>query len=56
MLFFQDWWKVETDDHQGFVPAVYVRKLARDEFSMLPKRKREEPGDIIQRQEQIENQ
>ncbi|XP_044800096.2 spectrin alpha chain, erythrocytic 1 [Bubalus bubalis] len=52
----KDWWKVETDDHQGFVPAVYVRKLARDEFPMLPQRKREEPGNIIQRQEQIENQ
>ncbi|XP_043302195.1 spectrin alpha chain, erythrocytic 1 [Cervus canadensis] len=52
----KDWWKVETDDQQGFVPAVYVRKLARDEFPMLPQRKREEPGDIIQRQEQIENQ
>ncbi|XP_037681556.1 spectrin alpha chain, erythrocytic 1 [Choloepus didactylus] len=52
----KDWWKVETDDHQGFVPAVYVRKLAHDEFPMLPRRQREEPGSITQRQEQIENQ
>ncbi|XP_022415244.2 spectrin alpha chain, erythrocytic 1 isoform X2 [Delphinapterus leucas] len=52
----KDWWKVEADDHQGFVPAVYVRKLARDEFPMLPQRRREEPGNITQRQEQIENQ
>nr|XP_010975340.2 spectrin alpha chain, erythrocytic 1 [Camelus dromedarius] len=52
----KDWWKVEADDHQGFVPAVYVRKLAHDEFPTLPQRKREEPGNITQRQEQIENQ
>ncbi|XP_057602793.1 spectrin alpha chain, erythrocytic 1 isoform X2 [Hippopotamus amphibius kiboko] len=52
----KDWWKVEADDHQGFVPAVYVRKLARDEFPMLPQRRREEPVDITQSQEQIENQ
>ncbi|XP_008052911.1 spectrin alpha chain, erythrocytic 1-like, partial [Carlito syrichta] len=52
----KDWWKVEADDHQGFVPAVYVRKLAHDEFPMLPLRQREEPDNITQRQEQIENQ
>lgn len=52
----KDWWKVEADDHQGFVPAVYVRKLAHDEFPMLPQRQREEPGSITQRQEQIEKQ
>ncbi|XP_075396529.1 spectrin alpha chain, erythrocytic 1 isoform X1 [Tenrec ecaudatus] len=52
----KDWWKVEADDHQGFVPAVYVRKLAYDEFPMLPRRKIEEPGSISQRQEHIENQ
>ncbi|XP_004688413.1 PREDICTED: spectrin alpha chain, erythrocytic 1 isoform X1 [Condylura cristata] len=52
----QDWWKVEADDHQGFVPAVYVRKLAHDEFPTLPQRRREEPGTITQRQEQIESQ
>uniref|UniRef100_A0A2K5UN69 Spectrin alpha chain, erythrocytic 1 n=1 Tax=Macaca fascicularis TaxID=9541 RepID=A0A2K5UN69_MACFA len=52
----KDWWKVEADDHQGFVPAVYVKRLAHDEFPMLPQRRREEPGNIAQRQEQIENQ
>ncbi|KAM5202520.1 spectrin alpha chain, erythrocytic 1 isoform 2-T6 [Hipposideros larvatus] len=52
----KDWWKVEADDHQGFVPAVYVKKLAHDEFPTLPQRQREEPGYISQRQEQIENQ
>ncbi|XP_058165915.1 spectrin alpha chain, erythrocytic 1 [Dasypus novemcinctus] len=51
----KDWWKVEADDHQGFVPAIYVRKLAHDEFPMLPQWQREEPGSITQRQEQIEN-
>lgn len=56
MLFPQDWWKVEADDHQGFVPAVYVRKLAHDELPSLPQRRREEVGSIAQRQEQIEDQ
>ncbi|XP_058556237.1 spectrin alpha chain, erythrocytic 1 isoform X2 [Neofelis nebulosa] len=50
----KDWWKVEAGDHQGFVPAVYVRKLAHDEFPTLPQRRREEPGSITERQEQIE--
>uniref|UniRef100_A0A8C9UTX8 Spectrin alpha chain, erythrocytic 1 n=2 Tax=Marmotini TaxID=337730 RepID=A0A8C9UTX8_SPEDA len=50
----KDWWKVEADDHQGFVPANHVRKLASDELPMVPKRRREEPGSIAQRQEQIE--
>ncbi|KAM6217212.1 spectrin alpha chain, erythrocytic 1 [Rhynchocyon petersi] len=52
----KDWWKVEADDHQGIVPAVYVRKLAQDEFPMLPRQRREEPGSIARRQEQIEDQ
>jgi spectrin alpha len=55
VLFFQDWWKVEADDHQGFVPAVYVRKLTRDELPSLSQRQREEPGSIAQRQKQIED-
>ncbi|XP_039706377.1 spectrin alpha chain, erythrocytic 1 [Pteropus medius] len=52
----KDWWKVEADDHQGFVPAVYIRKLAHDEFPMLPQQRREEPVNITECQEQIENQ
>ncbi|XP_045697382.1 spectrin alpha chain, erythrocytic 1 [Phyllostomus hastatus] len=51
----KDWWKVEADGHQGFVPAVYVRKLAHNELPMLPQRWQEEPGNITQRQEQIES-
>ncbi|XP_029791714.1 spectrin alpha chain, erythrocytic 1 isoform X1 [Suricata suricatta] len=51
----KDWWKVEAGDHQGFVPAVYVRKLDHDEFPTLPQRRREEPGSITERQEQIDN-
>ncbi|XP_039706386.1 spectrin alpha chain, erythrocytic 1-like, partial [Pteropus medius] len=31
----KDWWKVEADDRQDFVP-VYIKKLAHDEFPMLP--------------------
>ncbi|XP_064138843.1 spectrin alpha chain, erythrocytic 1 [Loxodonta africana] len=52
----KDWWKVEAGDRQGFVPAVYVKKLAPDEFPKLPRRRREKPGSITQRQEKIENQ
>uniref|UniRef100_G3W7Y5 Spectrin alpha chain, erythrocytic 1 n=1 Tax=Sarcophilus harrisii TaxID=9305 RepID=G3W7Y5_SARHA len=52
----KDWWKVEADDHQGFVPAVYVRRLAWDELPRPERRRREQPSDIVQRQEQIENQ
>nr|XP_055190004.1 spectrin alpha chain, erythrocytic 1 [Nyctereutes procyonoides] len=52
----KDWWKVEAGDHQGFVPAVYVKKLAQDEFSMPPQRQQEELSTIAQRQEDIENQ
>uniref|UniRef100_H0W5L2 Spectrin alpha chain, erythrocytic 1 n=1 Tax=Cavia porcellus TaxID=10141 RepID=H0W5L2_CAVPO len=51
----KDWWKVEADDHQGFIPSNHVRKLAPDELPMLPQRRREEPGHIAQRQEQIEH-
>ncbi|XP_058516471.1 spectrin alpha chain, erythrocytic 1 [Ochotona princeps] len=51
----KDWWKVEADDHQGFVPAVYVRKLTHDEFPTLPRRRREEPVNIAQHQKQIED-
>lgn len=25
--FVQDWWKVEVNDRQGFVPAAYCKKL-----------------------------
>nr|XP_025842109.1 spectrin alpha chain, erythrocytic 1 isoform X2 [Vulpes vulpes] len=52
----KDWWKVEAGDHQGFVPAVYVKKLAQDEFPMPPQRQQEELSTIAQRQEDIENQ
>jgi hypothetical protein len=27
VIFLQDWWKVEVNDRQGFVPAAYVKKL-----------------------------
>ncbi|XP_012372086.2 LOW QUALITY PROTEIN: spectrin alpha chain, erythrocytic 1-like, partial [Octodon degus] len=50
----KDWWKVEADDHQGFVPSNHVRKLAPHELPMLPQRRREEPRNIAQHQEQIE--
>lgn len=27
ILSIQDWWKVEVNDRQGFVPAAYVKKV-----------------------------
>ncbi|XP_036058676.1 spectrin alpha chain, erythrocytic 1 [Onychomys torridus] len=51
----KDWWKVEADDHQGFVPANHVRKLAHDELPGFPQRRQEEPINIPQRQQQIES-
>ena len=26
----KDWWKVEVNDRQGFVPATYVKKIDPD--------------------------
>ena len=26
----KDWWKVEVNDRQGFVPATYVKKIDTD--------------------------
>ncbi|KAL1769881.1 spectrin alpha chain, erythrocytic 1 [Sigmodon hispidus] len=51
----KDWWKVEADDQQGFVPAVYVRKLAHDELPGLLKQRRQEPINIPEHQQQIES-
>ncbi|XP_077779120.1 spectrin alpha chain, non-erythrocytic 1-like [Podarcis muralis] len=51
----KDWWKVEVNDRQGFVPAAYVKKLDPAQSGSrenLP----EDQGGIGARQEQIDNQ
>lgn len=51
----QDWWKVEVNDRQGFVPAAYVKKLDPTQSSSR-ENLLDEQGSIAIRQEQIENQ
>uniref|UniRef100_A0A2K5HSS8 Spectrin alpha chain, non-erythrocytic 1 n=1 Tax=Colobus angolensis palliatus TaxID=336983 RepID=A0A2K5HSS8_COLAP len=50
-----DWWKVEVNDRQGFVPAAYVKKLDPAQ-SASRENLLEEQGSIALRQEQIDNQ
>uniref|UniRef100_A0A8B9RIU3 Spectrin alpha chain, non-erythrocytic 1 n=1 Tax=Astyanax mexicanus TaxID=7994 RepID=A0A8B9RIU3_ASTMX len=51
----KDWWKVEVNDRQGFVPAAYVKKLDPTQSSSR-ENLLDEQGSIGLRQEQIENQ
>ncbi|XP_024120554.1 spectrin alpha chain, non-erythrocytic 1 isoform X3 [Oryzias melastigma] len=51
----KDWWKVEVNDRQGFVPAAYVKKLDPTQSSSR-ENLLDEHGSIAVRQEQIENQ
>ncbi|KAG8512815.1 Spectrin alpha chain, non-erythrocytic 1, partial [Galemys pyrenaicus] len=50
-----DWWKVEVNDRQGFVPAAYVKKLDPAQ-SASRENLLEEQGSISLRQEQIDTQ
>ncbi|UYV70522.1 SPTAN1 [Cordylochernes scorpioides] len=48
----QDWWKVEVNDRQGFVPAAYVKKI---EANLSESQQHlAEGGSIAARQSQIE--
>uniref|UniRef100_I3JZ90 Spectrin alpha chain, non-erythrocytic 1 n=1 Tax=Oreochromis niloticus TaxID=8128 RepID=I3JZ90_ORENI len=51
----KDWWKVEVNDRQGFVPAAYVKKLDPTQSSSR-ENLLDEHGSIALRQDQIENQ
>lgn len=51
----QDWWKVEVNDRQGFVPAAYVKKLDPTQSSSRESLL-DEHGSIALRQDQIDNQ
>uniref|UniRef100_A0A668AXS8 Spectrin alpha chain, non-erythrocytic 1 n=1 Tax=Myripristis murdjan TaxID=586833 RepID=A0A668AXS8_9TELE len=50
----KDWWKVEVNDRQGFVPAAYVKKLDPTQSSSR-ENLLDEQGSIALRQDQIEN-
>nr|XP_032800960.1 spectrin alpha chain, non-erythrocytic 1 isoform X8 [Petromyzon marinus] len=51
----KDWWKVEVNDRQGFVPAAYVKKLDASQ-SASRENLLDESGSIPARQEQIDTQ
>uniref|UniRef100_A0A670YZN1 Spectrin alpha chain, non-erythrocytic 1 n=1 Tax=Pseudonaja textilis TaxID=8673 RepID=A0A670YZN1_PSETE len=51
----KDWWKVEVNDRQGFVPAAYVKKLDPAQ-STSRENLLDEQGSIALRQEQIDHQ
>ena len=50
----QDWWKVEVNDRQGFVPAAYVKKI--DSSLTASQSNLADEFTISVRQAQIENQ
>jgi len=51
---YQDWWKVEVNDRQGFVPAAYVKKI--DSNLTASQNNLVDEYTISVRQQQIENQ
>jgi spectrin alpha len=50
----KDWWKVEVNDRQGFVPAAYVKKI--DSSLTASQSQLADEFTISVRQQQIENQ
>ena len=54
MFGWQDWWKVEVNDRQGFVPAAYVKKI--DSSLTASQSQLADEYTISVRQQQIENQ
>ena len=50
----KDWWKVEVNDRQGFVPAAYVKKI--DSSLTASQSNLADEFTIVVRQGQIENQ
>ncbi|XP_061836679.1 spectrin alpha chain, non-erythrocytic 1 isoform X1 [Nerophis lumbriciformis] len=51
----KDWWKVEVNDRQGFVPAAYVKKLDPNQSSSR-ENLLDDHGSIGLRHDQIDNQ
>nr|ANG83465.1 spectrin alpha chain [Biston betularia] len=50
----KDWWKVEVNDRQGFVPAAYVKKI--DAGLSSSQQNLADSSSIVARQNQIEGQ
>ncbi len=51
---FQDWWKVEVNDRQGFVPAAYVKRI--DAGLSASQQNLADKSSISARQNQIDSQ
>ena len=54
LFIFKDWWKVEVNDRQGFVPAAYVKKIEAGLSSS--QQNLADTNNISARQSQIETQ
>ena len=51
----KDWWKVELNDRQGFVPASYLKKVEKEPISVNEQDRLDEYT-VNARQQQIEKQ
>jgi spectrin alpha len=51
----KDWWKVELNDRQGFVPATYLKKIEKEPIS-INEQERLDEYTVSSRQQQIEKQ
>lgn len=52
---FQDWWKVETNDRQGFVPAAYVKRIDSHKASQELLSQAPEVDSVAQRQQALDD-
>ena len=50
----QDWWKVETNDRQGFVPAAYVKRIDTHKASQELLTQAPEVDSVAQRQQALD--
>ena len=50
----QDWWKVETSDRQGFVPAAYVKRIDPKHASQELLAQVPEEDSVQQRQQKLD--
>jgi len=53
--YFQDWWKVETNDRQGFVPAAYVKRIDSHKASQELLSQAPEVDSVAQRQQALDD-
>ena len=50
----QDWWKVEANDRQGFVPAAYVKRIDSHKASQELLAQASELDTVQQRQQALD--